>query len=375
MGFEAACFVSVDYGDGAFLCEQTTDCQPGFVCKANHCAAPNPVDAGVGAYQRQLSIQGLMEPIANLPVLVRLNSSRIRYQQAGPNGRDLAFFGSSGIRLAHEIESWNPTGESIVWVKLPTADDSTTFDMRVGTETIPVTDDANVVWADYQLVYHFAQITSQTSHDSSPAQKVGILEGGAHVVAGRIDTGCGFDGVDDAILLASDSRLLADSNGVTLSGWAQSSNEGGSLIEMSIAGSNVSRAYLATNSMSITFGLRPQDNPMPVFATATDTPLEKDSWHWLAATADLAAGALRIYVDGTQVIETTGLTIDPPRTPDTPNQLAYIGRNEGAANSFFNGQLDEIRVSGQVSSAARIQAQYLSMTDALLTFGPEQPLP
>ncbi len=247
--------------------------------------------------------------------------------------------------------------------------------MRVGTGTVPVTDEANVVWADYQLVYHFAQTATQTSHDSSPAQTAGSLEGGAHVVTGRIGTGCGFDGVDDAILLASNSRLLADSEGVTISGWAQTRGDGGSLIEMSIMGSNVSRGYLAVNNTNIAFGLRPQDNPMPVFTAVANMSVENNSWHWLVVTANLAAGALRIYVDGVQVSETLDLMIDPSRTPDTANQLAYIGRNEGAANNFYDGELDEIRVSGRAFSAAHIKAQYLSMTDALLTFGPEQPIP
>ena len=43
-----------------------------------------------------------------------------RYSQARSNGGDLRFLDKSGSELNYEIARWNPTGESHVWVNIPT---------------------------------------------------------------------------------------------------------------------------------------------------------------------------------------------------------------------------------------------------------------
>lgn len=368
MALISACSVSVDYGDGAFLCEQTTDCQPGFVCEQNHCARPRDVVTNEAGFRRRLLVSGMTNSVANFPILVRLDASRIRYTEAGDGGSDLTFVGADGARLKHEVESWDPSGESLVWVKLPMLDNETWFDMLVGTGAIPVAADDEAVWADYDLVYHFGQAPL----DSSPQRLPGTAEGGADITVGRIGNGWRFDGVDDSIRVASEARLLANREGVTLSSWAKTST-GGSLIEISVMGLVVSRAFLAFDSTDgVEFGLRNLDAAMPVFNVSSATPHEADAWHWLVATADLPAGRICLYVDGVLVSETSGLAIDPPRTPDSGNDVAYIGRNEGALNGFFAGAVDEIRVSGTAVDAARVTTEYQSMTDSLLTFGAEE---
>ncbi len=58
--------------------------------------------------------------VKNLQVLVRLTPERFDYSASAPDGSDLAFFDAGAkARYAHEIESWNPAGESCIWVKVP----------------------------------------------------------------------------------------------------------------------------------------------------------------------------------------------------------------------------------------------------------------
>ena len=49
-----------------------------------------------------------------------LKSDRIDYGQTHNNGRDLRFVDANGTVLPHEIESWNQSGISLVWVRVPT---------------------------------------------------------------------------------------------------------------------------------------------------------------------------------------------------------------------------------------------------------------
>ena len=50
-----------------------------------------------------------------------------------------------------------------------------------------------------------------------------------------------------------------------------------------------------------------------------------------------------------------------------------IGHDIVQANYFFDGIIDEVRVSRVVRSDLWIAAQQLSMTDSLLFYGPEEP--
>ncbi|KKS21017.1 MAG: hypothetical protein UU80_C0036G0004, partial [candidate division WWE3 bacterium GW2011_GWA1_41_8] len=58
--------------------------------------------------------------LTNFPVLVKLNSDRIDYSKTQGYGQDIRFTDSDGnTPLSYEIEKWDETGESIVWVKVP----------------------------------------------------------------------------------------------------------------------------------------------------------------------------------------------------------------------------------------------------------------
>lgn len=62
------------------------------------------------------------EPLTNFPVLIVLGPSRpgFSYSQfSSAQGADLRFADSAGNELPYEIEQWNTSGNSYVWVRLP----------------------------------------------------------------------------------------------------------------------------------------------------------------------------------------------------------------------------------------------------------------
>ena len=71
------------------------------------------------------------ENLADFPVLVVLNSGNIDYSKTQDNGADLRFIDADGTMLAHEIETWNESGDSYVWVKIPQVDGSSNTDSIV----------------------------------------------------------------------------------------------------------------------------------------------------------------------------------------------------------------------------------------------------
>jgi hypothetical protein len=93
-----------------------------------------------------------------------------------------------------------------------------------------------------------------------------------------------------------------------------------------------------------------------------------DTWANLAVTYD--GSHVRLYLDGTEIG-------NDPTTGDirSLNLPFRIGANSGISNRQFEGLIDEIRVAHVARSAEWIEAEHLSQTDTLLSYGTIESLP
>ena len=90
----------------------------------------------------------------DLPVLVRLSESikGFKYSDLASDGFDLAFgVNVDGVITVypHEIDTWDPEGESLIWVKVPTVDKATAFAMYYGYGTT-APESKTAVWSGYR---------------------------------------------------------------------------------------------------------------------------------------------------------------------------------------------------------------------------------
>ncbi len=88
--------------------------------------------------------------------------------------------------------------------------------------------------------------------------------------------------------------------------------------------------------------------------------------HHLAWTRT-AVGKSVIYIDGSK--DVTGSDAGGSIAANRPIQIGGEQYHNGA---WFKGMIDEVRISSVVRSAMWVEAQHASMTDALITYGPEQ---
>ena len=102
-------------------------------------ALPRP-DPSVAEFARgvKFTVAGYTETevLTNFPVLVRLSTaiSGFTYSDFYADGSDLSlvdigFVDAEGNGLAYDIDTWNPSGESLVWVSLPRMTNGTEFAM------------------------------------------------------------------------------------------------------------------------------------------------------------------------------------------------------------------------------------------------------
>ena len=138
------------------------------------------------------------EITTGVPALVKLSASNISgFDYADftiANGGDMMFVDANGNPLPHEVDTWNTSGESLVWVKLPSTAANTTITMYYGRGTTS-TVAATGVWTDYVGVWHLGEEgganTDVTVHDSTENGYSGTAKGIATSgsAAGKIGSG------------------------------------------------------------------------------------------------------------------------------------------------------------------------------------------
>ncbi|MCK5258390.1 MAG: DUF2341 domain-containing protein, partial [Thermoplasmatales archaeon] len=138
--------------------------------------------------------------LTNFPVLVNITDTDLR-DDAQNNGNDIAFTNSTGVKLNHEIESFNgTTGELFAWVNvtsLSSASDTEIY-MYYGNSTSGAQENPTGVWDDdYRVVWHLNE-DSSPSQDSTANGNNGTWEAGktaADLTGAMIGKGTDFDGI------------------------------------------------------------------------------------------------------------------------------------------------------------------------------------
>ena len=100
--------------------------------------------------------------LTDFPVLVRLSAARngFNYSKCAVDGSDLRFSDADGNLIPHEIDTWDPSGESLVWVKVATLNRATVIRGYYGYQGAgdpPAVTAADVWDSDYVGVWHLGE--------------------------------------------------------------------------------------------------------------------------------------------------------------------------------------------------------------------------
>ena len=168
---------------------------------------------------------GQAENLTNFAVLVELDSTRINYALTQNAGQDLRFVDADGTVLAHEIETWNESGTSYVWVSVPQIDASSGSDyiwMYYGNASAPDTQNADAVWdAGFSGVWHLGsnELDSAGTNDG--------INSNSTNGAGAIGSGQSFNGSNAQVYTTTQ---FANPQQYTVEAWFRTSSAGGKKI-------------------------------------------------------------------------------------------------------------------------------------------------
>lgn len=321
--------------------------------------------------------------LANFPVLVRVPTATASECRA--DGADMRFTSADGKTVyPHEIDAWNPSGESTVWVLLPEMKNGTSFVMEWGDAdyTGPETPLAKgAVWdpAGYAGVWHMteasgnvANATSKTgvngaSLDAIPSgarAAYSVRSGDAPIGYAR-DTGAqdvNHDSNGRAFLRVPNYDNLELGNTFTISGWWKITDYHGNYDRdhRTRNGRMFSRKTSWNMNGGFEFALNNSSTVASIAGGASDNNAPKvgmsgfaDSYNnWVHMAFVYNGSTTTAFVNGVQ--KASG-TISP--ATDCGLDLG-IGSNVGNSNGVYNndsyvvGLFDEMRLQSLRSDVA-----------------------
>lgn len=307
--------------------------------------------------------------LTNFPALVRLSEGLTNFlysQFASPAGHDLRFYDASGAtELAYEIDTWNPAGTSLVWVNVPLLAGSNDYVWAcwgdAGQTNPPAYTTNGAVWAaDYRLVLHMGS-AADSSANRIPGADSNVTWSSAQIGNG------GWFGGSNSLVQKSQVAALKPASCITLSAWVWPRNLGTAVYrEIYRKDDGTGRQLLSFQGSGtiLSFGLGVVGSYAEL-DVAISAAAYTDTWHLVTAVYD--GQKKRLYKDGVEIgwSNTVGAISSSNLVP------AYVGCTAGASE-WFDGGIDEMRVSGMARSSNWVWACWQNQKAAtdFLTYEP-----
>ena len=330
---------------------------------------------------------------AGVPVPLRLSENNpVGFSYADCDPTQMRFGDENYAPIPFEVDTWNPQGESLVWVKVPLAEGTKINLVYNGTAT--VANDPSAVWGDYTGVWHFETLdesvkvtNAQGTYPNSTAAEGIDGNVSTYSVPGepgrfgncfRVNDSTGYKegNFNNGGVWVNDAGTASPVDGgenFTISGWfkhgnfqyfydhffykREKSNNSGTLNNAFAIESNSSSGNNA--------------NPLPRGSSGNGSAMTLsnnllDTWGYITFAYD--GTTCHVYENGVlrgDVTITKCIDNDSPLVfGDNSNVTA------GNGDAAWNGWIDEVRFAKGTKSAAFIAAEYAAMTtDGLLEYG------
>lgn len=331
---------------------------------------------------------GITGNVVNFPVLIRLRSANFDFSQAKEDGSDLRFTKADGQPLPYEIERWNTIDmEADIWVKVDTVYGNSSSQFIVmywGNSEAENESKGSAVFdtADaFQGVWHLSGKGTDIAVDATINSYDGIPLGGVKDanVAGAIGDARAFDGISIYITMpnTANSRLnFTEDAHYSISSWVYA--EKIDSLYRAIAGKGHEQYYLQFKCLKnnrATWEFVEFQDQLGWEYSEDSTPPAPGTREWLYLTGVRSGTDQRFYINGEMVVE--GAALMPGNYGRNTSDDFSIGSHGRSIDlpyyqgwSFFNGLIDEVRVSSIARSDDWIRLCYMNQKkeDALVEF-------
>lgn len=313
-----------------------------------------------------------LENLADFPVLVVLNPSRIDYSKT--SAADIRFYDGATL-LPKETELWNPSGSSYIWVKVPQIDNTNAdyiyayYNSSTGSTNV---DDAANVWSGYAMVQHLDETTGNLT-DSTSNQNDGVPYGVTLNSLGKIDGGDYYNGNAYSVI-KDNSTLNFGTNSFSYSFWFNTTKTATTQDILDKKGGTAtatSTGYKMVISSSGTTGFSAAIGDGTNYKrldSGTDSAWNGNVWTMFTVVVNRTSQLMLMYING---VHKTNITVSTVGSVNNALNLRLGNDTTSLARGYFGG-LDEIRISSVARSASWTYADYLSNSDQFITYGSEE---
>jgi len=328
---------------------------------------------------------GVSETVTGFPVLIHLTSATLDFSRTRSNGENLYFLRSGTTSLPYEIEQWDSLGQTaLVWLKVDTlyGNNDTQSVLMVWGNPGTLLHGSGAVFDTAQGfvgVWHMDEPGAVICPDATVNHYDGTPYGmtASSVAPGAIGNAQVFDSASASYIRmngTAQSKLDFSENGVyTISAWVNADT-----IDYAphlIAGKGHEQYYLKmmTNDSLKTLTWENVEYHGMVGWQITENPATARTWKYVVGVRN--GTDQRIYVDGVladSIPRTIAGTIARNTSEDFSigAYLRFINYLTPEGYCYFNGKIDEVRVSGRARSQGWIKLCYenQSAADALVQF-------
>ena len=293
---------------------------------------------------------------ADFPVLVRLPAAASAEFRTA-DGSDLLFTDENGTSLPFEVDTFEPAGETLVWVKVPSLTASTELTAWFG-GAANIDNDPAAVWSDYVGVWHMDEASGSVADATGHGLTASVMGDAANSVAVEGAVGNGRQTATAAAkgyLSVPNYDRFGLGNTFTMSGWVKISACTAYPRVFSrkanYADANGWEMEMSSGSMA-NFGARGSNNPS---YSGTFNPALNTAWSHLVLVYDGAT--LTVYQNGAQV--KTGAI-----NAATDNGLALsFGCDSDGSETYLQGAFDECRLMDGTATADGVALDWLAQSD------------
>ncbi len=317
------------------------------------------------------------EMLFGFPVMVRVPAAQLEPELLNDSRTNLGFFTerwpSAHDALPHSVAAWNPEGESIFWVLLPTilaGNEATTIYLAYGgSETVDPAGPA--VWENgYTIVMHFEEGSPSDGYvDSSPfgnhsVPSTGHTEPG--LSAGVVGSAVDFVQATDALIFPNSPSLetmqpFTFSMFVNYRAFRSVSRllaKGDYYVQLTVNGGNLRHQFQLQFDGADTVINR-------------NASLATDTWRYVTITWDGTDNANSVELRNNLVLLANAGSSwgSGDRDDDSAKDLGIGNQQDLGGNRAIDGLIDELRVSRVARSVTWLATERRSMIGELVIFG------
>jgi hypothetical protein len=249
------------------------------------------------------------------------------------------------LQMNYEIENYT-SSRAHVWVKISSfVPGANQICMYYGNSFVSSGQNLIETWnSSYMMVQHLEEPGTGSRNDSTSNRRNMTASGydNDEKTTGKVDGADILDGSNDA--LNSSSSFLNSMGSFTLEGWIKPRVWGS---RISLYGQNDVAEFFLDGSNTVMIWTSGGGS------TTTSYPYSLDTWHYVVATGN--GSNLAIYFDGTQSV------VGGSSTADYGTSIYSVKIGEGVVDvtgGFFNGSIDEVRISNTSRSSDWINQTY-----------------